>query len=269
MATHFIKLGGSLITDKTRPLTPRPLVIERLAREIAVARRVVRDRRFLLSHGSGGYGHAMGRRHRTREGVRDDQGWRGFAQTAHAAAQLNRLVVAALVRAGVPAIGLAPSALAYCHDGEIAEFWAEPVRRALDAGLVPVVYGDVALDEVRGGTIVSTEQVLAALIRPLRAERVTLAGLVDGVFEADPARYPTARRIPRLSVDALPALATALGGSHGIDVTGGMAAKIQLMADLLTRFPHLRIHLLSGEIPGHLQQHLIHPNDSLGTVLHR
>ncbi len=267
MATHFVKLGGSLITEKSRPLTPRPLVIERLAREIAAARREAADQRLLLSHGSGSFGHAVGRRYRTREGVQDERGWQGFAETAHAAAQLNRLMVAALLRAGTPAIGLAPSALAICRGGEIVTFRAESVQRALNAGLVPVVYGDVAFDEVRGGTIISTEQVLAALVRPLRAERITLVGLVDGVFEDDPIRHPDARRIPRLTLAELPTIMNALGGSHGIDVTGGMAAKIEIMADLIRAFPHLRVHLLSGEIPGHLERHLLNPDEPLGTMI--
>ena len=34
----FIKLGGSVITDKTQPETARPEVIQRLAREVASAR---------------------------------------------------------------------------------------------------------------------------------------------------------------------------------------------------------------------------------------
>ena len=34
----FLKLGGSLITDKTRPHTPRLEVLRRLAGEVAAAR---------------------------------------------------------------------------------------------------------------------------------------------------------------------------------------------------------------------------------------
>lgn len=264
---HFLKLGGSLITDKNRPLTPRPRVIERLAAEIAAAHRAHPDRPLLLSHGSGSYGHVAGRRYHTRAGVSDARGWRGFAETAHVAAQLNRLVLAALLRAGLPAITLAPSALARCADGEISEIEAEPVEQALAAGLIPVVHGDVAFDAVRGGTIISTEQVLAGLSEHLRPGRVTLVGVVDGVFDADPLADPDARPIPRLRAADLPALAASLGGSHGIDVTGGMFGKIEVMAALLDQHPGLRIHLLSGEIPGRLQRHLLDPALGLGTVM--
>ena len=53
----FLKLGGSLITDKERYQTPRPAVIERAAAEIAAALAARPDLRLLLGHGSGSFGH--------------------------------------------------------------------------------------------------------------------------------------------------------------------------------------------------------------------
>ncbi len=264
---HFIKLGGSLITDKNSALTPRPLVIQRLAEEIAAAARAHPERRYVLSHGSGSYGHVVGKRYRTREGVTDARGWRGFAETGHIAAQLNRLVVAALLRAGLPAISFPPSALTTCRDGEIVDLHTDPIMRALSSRLIPVVYGDVAFDETRGGVIVSTEQVLTVLVPTLQPERLTLVGLVDGIFDGDPLRDASARPITHLTTAHLPELASALGGSHGIDVTGGMLDKITNMARILGQHPQLRIHLLSGEMPGRLQKHLLDPDLSLGTTM--
>ena len=48
MRTVFLKLGGSLITDKYTPLTPRPDVIQRLAQECAAAQAQAPDLRLLL-----------------------------------------------------------------------------------------------------------------------------------------------------------------------------------------------------------------------------
>ncbi len=264
---HFIKLGGSLITDKTKPLTPRPLVIQRLAREIAAAQQSHPDRRLVISHGSGSYGHVVGRRYRTREGVDDVAGWRGFAETGYIAGQLNRLVLAALLRAGLPVISQPPSALVRCEDGRITHFHAGPVLEALNNGLIPLLFGDVAFDATRGGTIVSTEETLAALAEHLPPHRLTLVGVVDGVFDADPLRHPGAHPIPAIHLTDLAELDEALGGSHGVDVTGGMASKIQEMAALIRRHPGLRVHLISGETSGHLQRHLLDPDQPLGTTL--
>ncbi len=264
---HYIKLGGSLITDKNKPLTPRPLVIQRLAREIAAAYRAHPERRFILGHGSGSYGHVVGQKYAIREGVEDARGWRGFAETGYIAGQLNRLVLAALLRAGLPAVSLPPSSLVACAEGKIVSFHARPVVSALHHGLIPLLFGDVAFDETRGGVIVSTEEVFAALADYLPPDRLTLAGVVDGVYTSDPLRDPSARPIPRIRVGELDALAEALGGSHGVDVTGGMAGKVGEMVALVRRFPHLRVHLISGETPGRLQRHLIDPDLPLGTTL--
>lgn len=267
MDLHIIKLGGSLITEKTKPLTPRPLVLQRLAREIAAAQAARPQTRWVISHGSGSYGHVVGRAYNTRQGVYDARGWQGFVQTGYIAGQLHRLVLAALLRAGIPAFGLPPSALVMCSNGEITSVHKQPLFNALDAGLTPVLFGDVAFDRQRGGTIVSTEQVLAAIAPALRPQHISLVGKVDGVYEADPLHHPQLQPLPHLSTAQLPALRQSLGGSHGVDVTGGMASKIALMADLLSQLPDCRIHVLSGERPGHLQNHLLHPNRSLGTTI--
>lgn len=267
MNLHFVKLGGSLITDKNMPITPRPLVLQRLAREIAAAQQARPHTGWLLSHGSGSYGHVVGKQYRTRQGVWDERGWWGFAQTGYIAAQLNRLVLAALLHAGVRAVSFAPSALVTCDNGEIVSLFMEPIKRALAAGLTPVLFGDVAFDCTRGGTIVSTEQVLAAAAMELRPQRLSLVGKVDGVFPADPLQNPHLSPIPHISISQLPTLTQALGASHGVDVTGGMFSKIQIMADLLRQVPDLTVHLLSGEISGRVQLHLTDPDRPLGTTL--
>lgn len=263
----FLKLGGSLLTDKTREATPQPEALARLAQEIAAARAMTPDLQLLLGHGSGSFGHVIGRRHGTRAGVRDPEGWCGFAETALAAARLNRLVADALWDAGVPLWSLQPSASAQCHDGELHEMAMRPIAEALARGLVPLVFGDVALDDVRGGTIASTEELFAWLAPRLRPTRIVLLGVVDGVFASDPLRDPNARCLPCLTPKNVASLGASLGGSHGVDVTGGMLTKVCAMAGLVEAMPDLEVRFASGEIPGRLTQILTDPACEVGTVL--
>jgi isopentenyl phosphate kinase len=53
----FLKLGGSLITVKSQPHTPRLEALERLGQEIAQARLHNPNLQILLGHGSGSFGH--------------------------------------------------------------------------------------------------------------------------------------------------------------------------------------------------------------------
>ena len=242
----FLKLGGSLITDKTQPEALQPAVLQRLAQEIARARAGQPELELVIGHGSGSFGHVAARRHGTRQGVSGAAGWLGFAEVADAAARLNRAVAAALLAAQVPVWSVQPSASAHSVDGVLDRWSAEPIQDALRRGLVPLVYGDAVLDSVRGGTIASTEELFAWLAPRLRPVRLVLAGAVDGVFSRDPLQDPTASHWPQITPGDLPRLRASLQGSHGVDVTGGMVSKVEEMCRLVREMPALEVRLVSG-----------------------
>ena len=263
----FVKLGGSVITDKNREATAHVDVIRRLAREIACSRAARPKLRLVLGHGSGSYGHFVGKRYHTNEGIPGGGGWEGYAQTAAAALRLNRIVTDGLLSEGVPAVSLQPSASAQCRNGEILSMAISPVRQLLDAGLVPLVFGDVALDDAAGFTIISTETIFAYLARHLAPSRIVLVGIVDGVYSADPLTHPGARLIPEITSGNIGELEHALGVSHGVDVTGGMLSKIRQMHGLVTSLPGLQIQVISGLQPGVLEAALCHLDAPIGTTI--
>ncbi len=264
--TVFVKLGGSLITDKTREATPRLDVIRRLAREVRAALDAAPRLRVVLGHGSGSFGHFAARRYGVHTGLAGQDDWRGLAETSAAAARLNRLVVDACLEAGVPAISFQPSASARKRAGAVVEMATGPIEAALAHDLVPLVYGDVAFDDGQGTAIISTEDIFLYLARRIPPARILMAGIVDGVYESDPIRYPDSRRIPVLTPATLAQGAGGLGGSHGTDVTGGMLAKVETLARLVESQPHVRVHFFSGEIPGRLRDALL-GDESFGTIL--
>jgi isopentenyl phosphate kinase len=264
----FLKLGGSLITDKNREFTARGEMIRRAAQEVRQALDTRPGLRLVLGHGSGSFGHFVGRRYGTRQGIRNEMGWRGYAETGAAAARLNRLVTDAFLAAGVPVLTVQPSASARCHDGELLSLDIRSINVALTNRLVPLVYGDVALDEVRGCTIISTEQIFAWLADQLHPQRIVLAGVADGVFDRDPLRDPTARPITEITPVSFPIIESQLAGSHGVDVTGGMLSKVREMLALVERQPDLEVHLISGQEPGRIVQALLRQEPIGGTVLH-
>ena len=246
----FLKLGGSLLTHKHQPRAARRDVLARLLGEVAAVRAAAPGLRLVLGHGSGSFGHVEGARYGTRQGVRTPEQWRGLAEVQYAAALLNRLVVDAAWAAGVPVLNLPPSASAQCADGVLESLAVGPVQAALEQGLVPLVFGDVALDTVRGGTIVSTEDVFAYLAGILRPDRILLAGLEPGVLT----QWPDGEVLSRIAPDAILA---AVGGAQGYDVTGGMASKVAQMQVLVRRVPGLSVSIFSGEPPGLMRDTLL------------
>lgn len=265
-ALVFLKLGGSLITDKTQPQALRGDVLTRLAREIAEARAAKPDLRLLLGHGSGSFGHVTAKRYGTRAGVSTAEQWRGFAETGLVAAELNRLVVEALWDGGAPALRIQPSASAECRDGELRSLAERPIVEAIAHGLLPVVHGDVAFDETRGGTIISTEEIFAWLARRLGPARILIAGEVDGALTADPASGIEGEVIPLITPSNIAGVESALGGSRGVDVTGGMMAKVREMLALAQSVNGLReIHIISGLQPGLVREALLREDLQEGT----
>ncbi len=252
----YLKLGGSLITDKRRPETPRLEVLQRLAQEIRAAWTAHPEMRLVLGHGSGSFGHVAARRYGTRQGVHTSEEWYGFAVTGDAAARLNRQVTAALLAVRLPVWSIQPGAAALCQDGRLIRGPEETVREALARGLIPLIYGDVVLDTVRGGTIASTEELFERLAEHIPPTRLILAGEVPGVFTADPQRSPDARHLPRITPSTYRALRAGMGPSAGVDVTGGMASKVEQALRMVQRHPGLRILLCDGRTPGVVEQAL-------------
>lgn len=247
----FLKLGGSLITDKTQAHTPRLEVLARLAYEIAASRQSDPALKLLIGHGSGSFGHIPADRYGTRRGVHTSEEWLGFVKVWQEAAALDHIVVEALSSAGIPVVAFPASASLTAEDGKVKSWNLTPISSALQAGLVPIIYGDVIFDRVRGGTILSTEELFIYLADNLQPQRVLLAGLEAGVWVDFPQRK---RFVPHINPQNMPTIRQALGMSSAVDVTGGMESKVVQMLELVKRNPGLEVVIFSGDKPGNVQR---------------
>lgn len=255
----FIKLGGSLITDKHKRATAHRHILSRLAYELHNAMEQDPSLRIVLGHGSGSFGHWEASRHNTRNGVKNSDEWMGFAHVGAAAARLNRIVVDSFLKAHVPVLSLQPSAFVLARDGQIVSFQDSILRRALSSGLVPLIFGDIAFDPLRGGTILSTETLFFRLAEQLPPTRILLFGNAPGVMDSNH------NVIPTITPGTYPEIEKHLRGSRYTDVTGGMADKVKQMVNLVTQINGLQAWILTGNTPGNLEQSLLHPKDTPGT----
>jgi isopentenyl phosphate kinase len=263
----LLKLGGSVITDKTLPFTARTDVIERLAAEIknALDERGD-DLQLIIGHGAGSFGHEAAARYQTHKGAMGADSWLGFAEVAAVAAELNHLVMQILRQAGVPAIKFQPSASTRTRGEQLMYFETFPLKEVLNHGLVPVVYGDVSVDANQGMSIVSTEKLFDNLARELSPSRIILVGQVDGVYSQDPLQYPDAELIEDIDNSNWDKVEAKLGGSHGVDVTGGMFTKVREMYHLTLAMPPMQAMIISAE-PGNVEAVLKGQMVDFGTVI--
>jgi isopentenyl phosphate kinase len=257
----FLKLGGSLITDKSVEKSFRRDTMNRLATEIARAIHDNPELKLLIGHGSGSFGHFVASRNNTINGVRTPSEWKAFAEVGMVASELNSIVAQALYSAGVPVWRLQPSASAKCRDGFLYSLDVNTISKALAAGLVPLVYGDVALDDVRGGTIVSTEKLFFRITDDIPVDEVLLMGEVEGVYDQDK------NLIAEITPGNMEQIVAGLGGSGGVDVTGGMETKVADMLELVKRYPKMNIRIANGLQPENIY-HLLIGKAHTGTLIH-
>ncbi len=234
-----LKLGGSVITKKKRAMTPNLDSLHRLAREIAAAE----VEHLIIVHGGGSFGHPLAKQYKIKEGYEDPSQIKGFSRTHQAMLGLNRLVVDALIRHNIAAFSVSPSSFIITKAGRIQIFYDITIAKLLDTGFVPVLFGDAVLDSNIGFTILSGDQLVAALATRFKASKIIFGVDVDGLYTADPKTEDSAHLISHTTLQGLKSAMHNMGEAKVTDVTGGMLGKIsELMPAIDAEIPTIIIN---------------------------
>lgn len=220
----LVKIGGSLITDKHKPFSVKWKALKTICAEVKKSQAL--GKWLVVGHGAGSFAHVPAKKYQTHKGIVNQQSYRGIAEVADVAAQLNRIVVKCLLEAKVNAVSVSPLSMMTANNHRLASLDSTSVELLLRQGLLPVLYGDQIMDEVVGCTIFSTEKVLGYLGLHLKkqgyaVERVIHCGQTNGVYDED------GNTIPLITTQSFSSYKKALGGSSGTDVTGGMIHKVE------------------------------------------
>jgi isopentenyl phosphate kinase len=216
----ILKLGGSVLTDKSRPFSIRKKVIGRLAEEIRDS-----DKRVVVVHGGGAFGHPVASKHNLQEGLKKPSQILGVSKTRMAMEELNSQIVEIFISAGLPAVSMQTSAAFECEKRRIRRANLEIIKGFLKIGSIPVLYGDVVVDRLHKICILSGDQIVAYLARYLNPERVVLATNVDGVLNNK------GEVIETINSDNAEAVLEGINTDEG-DVTGGMRGKVEELLEL-------------------------------------
>jgi len=222
----LLKLGGSLITDKSKPFTARMHIIEDLARQIKEALNENPQLQLVIGNGSGSFAHYPAVQYKMNGKIINEDQKMGFGFVQDAASQLNRIIVLTLLKAGVRAISLNPSSMIISKGGKIKKFFIEPVINLLNLGMTPVLYGDIVYDETLGAKIYSTEQLLTEIAmrfkkRGIIVKKIIHNGATKGVLDQK------GELIPTISRKNFSSLKKVFSSIKGFDVTGGMLHKVE------------------------------------------
>lgn len=215
----LIKLGGSVITDKSKPFTARTDVIRKLAKEIKKDF-LGKNSDLIIGHGGGSFPHVPASKYQTQKGIINKDSVWGFCETADAAIQINRIVIKEFLKLKVPVASFAP--LSFIYNSKTI---FEHIKKALDIGIVPVIYGDVIMNQKQGFEIYSGEKTLDLLANKLSKfyKKIKIIYYTDtsGVYDDKD------KTIPLITPENFKEIKKFLKGSENIDVTGGMIHKVE------------------------------------------
>ncbi len=231
----ILKIGGSILTNKdSKTSEVDASTLKRIASEIK-ASMDNSAKQLVIVHGAGSFGHPPAKKHRIGEEFDKSQYPQkrlGFCEIQNEVKKLNTFVCEAFIRQGLPVIALPASSFITATKKRITDGNLDLFKNYLTRGFIPVIYGDVVLDDELEFCVISGDQLIQYLARNLSPDRVILATDVDGVYDKNPKTHGDAVFFDKFT--SLEDLDT-LEGTTNIDVTGGMVGKIKellYLADL-------------------------------------
>lgn len=237
----LIKLGGSVITDKDKPFTARYEVIDRLVSEIKEAKKIYKGK-LLLGHGGGSFPHVTAAKYKTQLGIINKDSLKGFSLTADAAIKINRIVIESFIKKGLLVASFSPLSFIFTKNTKLKTILTLQLKKALDIGIIPVIYGDLIMDETKGFCIYSGEKTLDLLATSFskfyKIKKIIMVSDTDGGYDNNK------KTIPIINFSNFSKFKSVLLGSKRIDVTGGMIHKVEESLSLakLTKIPTVIIN---------------------------
>ncbi len=241
----LVKLGGSVITRKSKLRTARPSIIRRLAEEVADATDKV-----VLVHGAGSFGHILANKYHLHEGYSNDSQLRGVSEVQRDMRRLNLMVIDALVSTTAKPISIPSGLVAEYKGGKMSFFDHRPFHEYIRHDSMPVTFGDVVRDTEWRFAICSGDDLMLELSKSFRPKMSLYVTDVDGIFTDDPKRRGKKRLLNEISRSDFGKVNFSL--RRGTDITGGIERKLERIRETAG---HARESwILNGLVPGRLRK---------------
>jgi len=237
MGLVVLKIGGAAITDKNKFETLRVDLLIRTVEQLVIARK---ENKLIIVHGAGSFGHFQAKEyeitkgnvfHLQAENQEIERRLRGVSLTHESVKKLSSIVTDSLLKAGIPAIScpLFQSWETETKDGLISvkRHNIDLLTRILEEGFIPVLHGDIVIDEKQGFAVLSGDIVVEVITKILKPVRVVFLTDVAGIYDRPPqeegAKLMREIEIQDGKIAAFPR--TTIGYSN--DSTGGILTKIK------------------------------------------
>ena len=262
----ILKIGGSILTKKDAPESEVDSVnLKRIALEIKKSLDNS-SKELVIVHGAGSFGHPPAKKYKIGQSFDKDeypQKRIGFCEIQNAVKKLNMLICEEFISHGLPVIAVPASSFITANSKRITDGNLDIFKKYLSKGFIPIIYGDVVLDEDLEFCVISGDQIIQYLASNLNPSKVVLGTDVDGVYNKNPKTHDDAIFFDKFT--SLEDLDT-LEGTTNVDVTGGMVGKIKellYLADL-----GIESKIINAEIENNIYK-VLENDDVKGTVISR
>ena len=204
----LIKLGGSIITNKQKPLSPRRKTIDKILKEIGKIKEPV-----IIVHGGGSYGHYWSVKYdmHTKPAKTSPK---GVAIVKNSMVELNKIILDSAVKNRINSYCLPPTD--FMNGNKAIKSKILTINDISKSGLTPITFGDALWFGQKKSYILSGDVIMTTIGKILKPRLSLFVLDVDGVYSDLKTKkliHDFKKEKPEIK-------------NNKTDVTGGMTRKI-------------------------------------------
>ena len=204
----LIKLGGSIITNKEKPLSPRKKTIDNILKEIGKIKEPI-----IIVHGGGSYGHYWSVKYdmHTKPAKTTPK---GVAIVKNSMVELNKIILDSAVKNRINSYCLPPTD--FMNGNKAIKSKILTINDISKSGLTPITFGDALWFGQKKSYILSGDVIMTTIGKILKPRLSLFVLDVDGVYSDLKTKkliYDFKKEKPEIK-------------NNKMDVTGGMTRKI-------------------------------------------
>ncbi len=245
----IVKLGGSLITDKSSN-TPKinDLNLETIGKILNQTKYKV-----IIVHGAGSFGHPIAKKYNMAKGMDGSaEQKKAITNTREQVQELNSILCKYLNNESIESVPIIPSSTMITNGPkEILTFPFNLFDRALAKNKIPITFGDVTQDKRQGISVLSGDTLMMELTKYYKPLYSIFVMDYPGVFSGNP-EEPNSKILPIINKITLETLNNRKNAQNVADVTGGIIGKIECALDMALHSETwiTNLELLSGFFEG-------------------
>ena len=204
----LIKLGGSIITNKQKPLSPRIKTIDNILKEIGKIKEPI-----IIVHGGGSYGHYWSVKYdmHTKPAKTSPK---GVAIVKNSMVELNKIILDSAVKNRINSYCLPPTD--FMNGNKAIKSKILTINDISKSGLTPITFGDALWFGQKKSYILSGDVIMTTIGKILKPRLSLFVLDVDGVYSDLKTKkliHDFKKEKPEIK-------------NNKMDVTGGMTRKI-------------------------------------------